>query len=225
MTIIIQCAATKRPDAGYLMSAAGRPVVFVADPESAPPDDAVLYARPDDTSPSGKSWRDVLLEYNKTAGDNALGLYPAYRLYQNRIYSQLVERFSQPNVYILSAGWGLIRADFLTPYYDITFSQSAERYKRRKKQDLYYRDFRMLPDVMGEEIIFFGGKDYIPLLCALTDNVTTPKTMFYNSERAPLADGWTAKRFETSTRTNWHYECAAALLKRIAAGTTWPVSL
>jgi hypothetical protein len=117
------------------MSAGGRPVVFVANPELAPPDDSVSYARPDDISDSGKSWRDVLLEYNETGGDNALGLCPGYQLYQNRIYAQLVDRFGLRKVYILSAGWGLIRADFLTPHYDITFKQGAERFKRRKKQD------------------------------------------------------------------------------------------
>jgi hypothetical protein len=152
MIVIIQCAASKRPDAGRLMSGAGRPVVFVADTESAPSDDSVSYARPDDISDSGKSWLDVLLEYNKTAGDNALALCAAYQLYQNRIYAQLVDTFGLRNVYILSAGWGLIGADFLTPYYDITFSQSAERYKRRNRSDLHYKDFRMLPDDVDDEI-------------------------------------------------------------------------
>jgi hypothetical protein len=213
MIVIIQCAAGKRPDAGRLMSAAGRPVVFVADPESAPPDDSVSYARPDDMSDSGKSWRGILLEYNETAGDNALGLCPAYQLYQNRIYTQLLDRFGLRKVYILSAGWGLIRADFLTPYYDITFKQGAERFKRRKKQDLY-RDFGMLPDDLAEEIVFFGGKDYVPLLCMLTSDVRAVKTLFYNSVRVPLAPDWTLKRFATSTRTNWQYECAAAFLRK-----------
>jgi hypothetical protein len=40
-----------------------------------------------------------------------------------------VDRFGLENVYVLSASWGLIRADFLTPYYDITFSSSADAYK------------------------------------------------------------------------------------------------
>ena len=34
----------------------------------------------------------------------------------------------------------------------------------------------------------------------------------YNSGRIPLAPGWTLRRFETSTRTNWHYECANAFV-------------
>jgi hypothetical protein len=118
-------------------------------------------------SGAGTSWRETLLEYNRTAKKNPLGLYPAYRLYQNKIYERLVARFSLQNVYILSAGWGLIGADFLTPYYDITFSQSAERFKRRRNADRYL-DCSMLPDRLDEAIVFFGGKDYLPLLLSLT---------------------------------------------------------
>jgi hypothetical protein len=61
-------------------------------------------------------------------------------------------------VYILSGGWGLITASFLTPDYDITFSQSAEHYKRRRQTDRYH-DFRMLPEDTREPLAFFGGKD------------------------------------------------------------------
>jgi len=68
-----------------------------------------------------------------------------------------VTRFGVKNVYILSAGWGLICADFLTPAYDITFSPSAAPYKRRRKTDRY-EDFRMLPDKAEREIVFFGGQ-------------------------------------------------------------------
>jgi len=36
MIVVIQCAARKRSDAGYLKSPDGRPVIFVADAVSAP---------------------------------------------------------------------------------------------------------------------------------------------------------------------------------------------
>jgi len=49
-----------------------------------------------------------------------------------------------------------------TPYYDITFSQSAEPYKRRRRTD-HYEDFRMLADEPDEDIVFFGGKGYLAL--------------------------------------------------------------
>jgi hypothetical protein len=143
MIIVIQCAATKQPDAGRFLSSEGRPVVFVADPLAAPRNDACHYARPDDLAIADQSWRDLLRSYNDK-GDNPLKLLPAYRLYENRTYERLANRFGLSKIYILSAGWGLIGAEFLTPYYDITFSQSAESYKRRRKVDRY-RDFCLLP--------------------------------------------------------------------------------
>lgn len=212
MMIVIQCAASKRADAGRLHSADGKPVMFVADPESAPADPAHLYARPDDPSGRGDSWRQALLEYNQEPDNNPLGLYPAWQLYENKAYGRLVDQLGVKKIYILSAGWGLIRADFLTPYYDITFSPSAESYKRRRKTDRY-QDFRMLPEETDDHVLFFGGKDYLPLFCAMTKNVRGEKTVFYNSARVPEVAGCTLKRFETTTRTNWHYECANAFLE------------
>jgi hypothetical protein len=211
MIIVIQCAASKRSDAGHLQSASGKPVIFVANPEAAPVDPAHEYARPDEPSGPGVSWRQMLLKYNEETEDNPLGLCPAWQLYENKTYGRLVDRFGLEKVYILSAGWGLIRADFLTPYYDITYSQSAEGYKRRRKTD-QYQDFRMVPDQTDEDIRFFGGKDYIPLFCSLTNAIGSRKMVFYNSARVPQVSGCTLEKFETTTRTNWHYECANAFL-------------
>jgi hypothetical protein len=189
----------------------GNLVDFVADPRAAPPNTARAYARPDDLAENGKSWRQHLIEYNKNAGNNLLGLYPAFQLYERDVYRRAADRFGLSNVYILSAGWGLIRADFLTPSYDITFSLSADPHKRRRKTDRY-DDFRMLPAETEEHVVFLGGKDYLPLFCALTAAICAPKTVFSNSANAPSVSGCNLRRFETSTRTNWHYECANALI-------------
>lgn len=210
MIVVIQCAATKRPEAGHLKSRDGRPVVFVANPAMAPANDDCLYARPDDLSHNGETWRALLSSYNNSDA-NALGLLPAYRLYENAIYGLLADRFGVDMLYILSAGWGLISAGFLTPYYDITFSASAEAYKRRRKSDVY-RDFCMLPTT-EEPIVFLGGKDYVPLFCSLTKFAKGKRTVFYNSASAPEAAGCALERFPTATRTNWHYECAKVLIE------------
>lgn len=212
MIVVIQCAATKQANAGCLVAANDKPVIFVANPEMAPADGIHIFARPDGRSDYGKPWREVLLEYNLTAADNPLGLCQAYRLYDNAVYGRLVERFGMEKLYVLSAGWGLINAAFLTPYYDITFSASTEGYKRRRKYH-HYDDFRMLPNDITEEIVFLGGKDYVPLFCSLTSVVKACRTVFFNSKQAPDAPGCTAKFFPTSRRTNWHYECANALVE------------
>jgi len=91
--------------------------------------------------------------------------------------------------------------------------EMAEAYKRRRKGDLF-RDVRMLPNDFDEPIVFFGGKDYVPLFCKLTKDAKGKRTVFYNAGRAPEAPGCSLERFVTPTRTNWHYECA----RKFAAG-------
>jgi hypothetical protein len=210
MKFVIQCAATKSPGAKRLQMEDGREVLFVADPAKAPPQSHTVYARPDDLAADGQTWRQILWDYNTRAG-NPLGLLPAYRLYVNPIYQRLVSRFGPSNVFILSAGWGLVSAEFLLPDYDITFSSMAPPFKRRRKSDLYL-DFCMLakdPD----RIAFVGGKDYLPLFLALTKNSLAQKTIFFNSSLTPLLPfGYSATRYATTTRTNWHYECANDLI-------------
>ncbi len=186
--------------------------MFVARPEAAPPRAGLMYARPDDEAGGGKTWREVLLEYNANPRENPHGLLPAYRLYQEPAYTGLVGAFGLDHVYVLSAGWGLLAASFLTPDYDITFGQSAQPFQRRRRRDRY-RDFR-LPSARGDEpMVFLGGKDYVPAFCALTSEARGRRTVFFSSATAPEAPGCALERYETRTRTNWYYECADALIQ------------
>ena len=214
--VVIQCAGRKQPNAGHLRNNDGRKAMFVAKPDDAPKDEPYAYAYPDGTDDAGEPWREKLLRYNGihrgNADDNPLGLLPAWRLYQNPAYGLLYRKYGPDDLYILSAGWGLIRADFLTPTYDITFKSGAEKYQRRYKRDLY-EDFRMLPDDTAKPVVFFGGKDYVGLFCELTDRVQGPRRVFYNSNIAPKALGCQTRKFHTNTRTNWHYKAAQAYVE------------
>ena len=71
----------------------GQRVMFVADPQKAPPDESIIYRRPDDLARSGLSWRDALIEYNSKYKDavsgNPLRLLPAWKLYKNPAYGEL----------------------------------------------------------------------------------------------------------------------------------------
>lgn len=104
MRFVIQCAATKSPDAKRLRTDDGREVLFVADPATAPSQSDIVYARPDDPAGGGRTWRDVLLAYN-TADNNLLGLLPAYRLYANRAYGRLVAKFGARKQRIHTFSW------------------------------------------------------------------------------------------------------------------------
>lgn len=214
MIIVIQCAARKRPDAGFMRTADGRCLTFVANPKAAPHTQGIVHALPDDPSDTGETWRARLIEYNRSPDNNPLGLLRAGELYANPAYARLVRKFGADHVYVLSAGWGLISASFLTPNYDITFSmvKPQERYKRRASRDVYH-DFMMLPTSSDMPIVFLGGKDYVPLFCALTDKVKGQRTVLFNSSTPPEAPRCRSVRFVTTTRTNWHYECANAIMK------------
>ena len=213
---VIQCAAAKSPSAGHFVSPDEGRILFVAAPELAPRDSAIAYRRPDDLAPSGITYRQMLVEYNRhQRKDNPLGLLRAWRLYKNPMYGRLVECLGCSNVFILSAGWGLVAADYLLPNYDITFSNSAKgesAYKRRRQRD-EYKDFAMLPRTVAQRVVFFGGKDYVPLFCRLTEGIER-RTVFYNSENPPAAPGCTLERHHTATRTNWHYECAGRFVRQ-----------
>src|SRR5262249_38075900 len=84
--VVIQCARSKQKNAGHLKTNDGRPVSFVAHPEFAPPAVSCVYARPDDASDAGGTWRDRLPAYNASPTNNPLGLLPAFELYENDIY-------------------------------------------------------------------------------------------------------------------------------------------
>ena len=215
MIVVIQCAAGKQANAGHLVSREGRKIMFVADPARAPESESIVYRRPDDLESPGRSYRDVLDEYNRhEREENPLDLLPAWKLYGNKVYASLAETFCTDKLYILSAGWGLIEAEFLTPNYDITFSGSAtgeDVYKRRFRRDSSYDDYPRTPIDVSGHVVFLGGQDYVSLFCKLTARIAR-RTVFHNS-RSPLpAPGCALKRYETRTQTNWHYECARALI-------------
>ena len=218
LTVVIACAGTKSACAGHLALADGRRVKFVADPRTAPTGASMSYRHPDDEACPGLTWRQKLVEHNLTPAGNPFGLLPAWRLYEPprhpRVYSDLVEAYGPENVFILSAGWGLVAAGFLLPSYDITFASAAESYKRRRKSDRF-EDFAMLPTDAARPIVFLGGQSYVPLFCSLTRSVAARRVVYHYSALPPSAAGCERRRFEAddaASRT-WHYQCAYALMQ------------
>ena len=216
--VVIVCAASKRDDAGAMRQANGKTVRFVAHPEIMPDDarDAdCIYARPDDISDTEISWRQQLSEYNqeyRRSGRNPYGLLQAYELYSHPIYRELVEAYGPGHVFILSGGWGLIPAGYLTPQYDITFSTQAEKWKRRGKRDLF-RDVCHIPEGFKGTIEFFGGKDYARIFAELTQSIECRKIVRYNSTTPLSAPGCELRKYQTSARTNWYYQCARQFIR------------
>jgi hypothetical protein len=218
--IVIQCAAGKAPHAGVFRALDGRQVRFVARPELCGSEVNVIFARPDDTSDvPNRTWRARLLDYVAMNGqENPFGLFKAYQLYNHKAYAALVRTFGEQHVFVLSAAWGLIRADHLTPAYDVTFNRRA----KLKKPEAFvantstYDYFQQLPPDTGP-IVFLGGKDYLPLLETLTASLRRQRIVFVragdlglsNARRTPI--GMRFKPYPVAAKTNWHYQCALSL--------------
>jgi len=201
--IVIQCSNKKHDDAGTF----GRGhIKFVANPE----DD--LEFRPDDIIPKASmTWREYLTLYN-LKGKNKDSLSHAGKLYKNKTYAKLIDRYGEKNVYILSAGWGLIRSDYLIPKYDITFSASAKKKNRRKQADPY-SDYNQLLhiDLHDKEVHFFGGKDYLELFCRLTAQLRGDKYIHYATDNIEKQRGYNYIKYPRCF-TNWHYQAVKDFL-------------
>ena len=75
--------------------------LLIGDPGAAPYNPGHVCARPDETSDDGRSWRARLLDDNRNDQANALGLLPAWQLYQHDSYGRLVRHFGEQRVFIL----------------------------------------------------------------------------------------------------------------------------
>ncbi len=214
MKIVIACARRKRADAGLMQTTEGTLVMFVGNPqhETVPRYPGQQFAKPDDLAERDETWRDRLRDYNKNyqkVGVNPFRLLPAWKLYKPSIYGKLVNKYGAENVYILSAGWGLVSVDFLLPDYDITYNQNInkeEKYKCRQKNN-GYKDFNMLPNKETDCVVFFGGNDYLKPFCELTKGYAGKRICFYATNKIPDVKGVVLKDYGRSFN-NWHY-CAA----------------
>lgn len=218
LKVVISCAGSKY-NKGYLTKRKDESVCFVAKPEDAPQDHKIFcYAHPDDEWEDGITYRERLLSYNEKYDKEESRLHKAYQLYKPKekpnIYKDIVETFGEENVYILSAGWGLIKANFLTPFYNITFRSKTSYHKRRLKDEKYC-DFNHLENNSDRPVIFFGGLDYLHFFCRLTKNYSGRRIVFYKSKEMQKTkfNDIELKYYNTSRNRNWHYYCAERAMK------------
>lgn len=214
MKIIIQCAGTKSDRATKLRNISGEEIIFVADPNKLKDKiKGISYQIPDDLIPSqNKTWRDYLVGYNDQK-NNPFNLAKAADLYNPKIYRDLVNHFGWENVFILSAGWGLVRSDHLLPYYDITFSNRSKPGTKRIKSQVFF-DFNYLPGNINtsETIHFFGGNSYLPLFYSLTTELNVKKIIHFAQDHIQEIPGYQYIKY-MHCFTNWHYKCAEDFIK------------
>jgi hypothetical protein len=207
MIIVISCSGSKN---GGNLVYKNNEITFV----SSPNEESTNHFRPDSEIPNEKrTWRDYV--YSQENSD----LLESYKLYKPKIYNSLYQKYKS-NLFILSAGWGIISSEFKVPKYNITFSKKAEKNSQRKKTD-FYKDFNHLEKVNpNQKIIFLGGADYLKLFYNLTKDLPNEKIIFYKkkniySDLPFLKNESSFKliKYETKASTNWHYGCAKDMLE------------
>ena len=200
--VIIPCSGPKKTNAPTF-HIKGSPIEFAANPICGRPN----QRRPwDPIVPGGlRTWVHCVADYNNLgllhradieAGVGITGqgtLWCAGTLYTNSIYADLIRVLEFDNVYILSAGWGLIRAAVKIPPYDITFSKGQNVPQHAKITVPKRTKGCLLVDAPhGSGIWIFAGNDYVSFLKRIS----------------PIA---ATSNIETRTdrqRTNWYYKPA-----------------
>lgn len=211
MKIIISCCDRKN---GTAFIHNGEIINFISHVNQVSPNNEMYY-HPDDLIPNETiSWRELVAQ--QEPGSN---LQSSHELYRPPIYSSLFQNFGN-DMYIYSAGWGIIRADFKLPKYNVTFSNNNNipNYAKRNRNDKF-NDFNHLVDVnINEDIIFMAGNDYVIPFCELTHLLPNKKIIIYknlavlNNNPYLNTNNFQFVHYETNRRTNWHYEFARKLI-------------
>jgi hypothetical protein len=208
----VLCCSSQKTKDGFCYK--GETVKFVASPQIAPKDEFTYY-KPDDPIPGeNKTWRNLVLNGQN---DPKLDLVPAYHLYKSDIYRAFYREFGN-FFYILSAGWGIIRADFKIPAYDITYSTAPGVPACVRRKDNYgWKDINHLKEDSvkfdhDSGIILFAGSGYVPPFCDMTQSIPCRKKILYKSQKIGRRQGFVYEYYQTNLKINWYYEAAGDFL-------------
>ena len=210
MKIIISCCDRKN---GEPFIHNGEMINFVSNVDQVVSDDGI-YVHPDDLVPNEDfTWRDLV----SLQGLNN-NLQPAHELYSPPIYNSLFQHYGN-DLFIFSAGWGIIKADFRLPKYNITFSNNnVPNYAIRNNGGIFH-DFNHLDGIAeNEQILLIAGMDYVIPFCQLTENLPNEKIIIYKNQNLLnniqyLNNGnFQFQHYQTNRCTNWHYEFAQRII-------------
>lgn len=110
--------------------------------------DGKNIVRPFDKNENGKTWYEVVEENQNSTSD---ALSEAYKLYLPKgdkfLYREVYEIFGD-RLLILSSGWGLVKATYRLPLYEITFNETKADINHRNYIDTNYNDINHLPETL-----------------------------------------------------------------------------
>lgn len=179
-------------------------------------DKVINQFKPDDYIPGNNnySWRNYV-----SNNQNHINIpYRAYELYTENVYQELFLTFGN-RLYIESAGWGIINAEFRLPNYDITFSDNANKETIRHYQAGNYIDYNQLIVSNDDDIVFIGTEKYLPLFFNLTNQLPNRKIIYWKKDNTPIKypipnNSFIYRRYKSNSPRRWFYELA----RKIANG-------
>lgn len=224
MKVVIQCAGDKDDGAATLCQN-GQELRFVARPVPGT-NQRSPWQRV--TGSNGPTWIECLRSFNDAPQRNlpqgvAWGRGTPTRaadLYSNPIYQRLACAIGVANVYILSAGWGLVRGTDVIPTYNITFSagQNVPPHARITPKDRVPLG-NLRNGVEGDDQIhLFLTPKYISYWLNAGLIIKPNRLVLHWRAGQALPDGLgNVERitFETDARMNWHYGAADEFLDGI----------
>ena len=197
MKIVITCIGPKN---GTNLIYNDLEILFVSDSKFCKKQDGKLFANPDEMMPDRKTtWREYVNSSEYQNNENNL---KAGDLYNREIFRRLNSVLNY-EYYILSAGWGLIKASRRIPKYDISFSGNEKCKKRNEFQ--IFQDTNDLIGIEETELIkFYGGKPYRNLFYSLTNSLKNQKLILFTGLTVPTQGGFKFERRYPTRNTNWH---------------------
>jgi hypothetical protein len=211
MKVIISCCDRKN---GNQFTHNKKSINFISKVNEVDSNNA-LYVHPDDLIPNENiTWRE-LIALQEIRDD----LLPTYDLYRPEIYKSLYQHLGD-DLFIFSAGWGIVRADYKLPKYNVTFSKgnNIPIYNIRNQNNIF-NDFNHLENIdINELVVFIAGKEYVQPFCQLTNHLPNKKIIIYKNNAVlnnnPYLKSHNFKfvHYQTNRRTNWHYEFAERLI-------------
>jgi hypothetical protein len=225
--VIIQCAGKKERNAKSFCNSGGR-ILFRAKPDSQS-NSVTPWSHIQNTS---MTWIDCVQKYNGSGVlpdgifiENNAKLARAGDLYLRSAYRELINHFDYNSVFILSAGWGLVRGDTKIPAYDITFSNQAEKDCRITPTERSGYG-TVLSDV-GEcdKLHLFITKAYLDYWNrAFTRYIQCKNIILHWNESFCPSENYTIARHNFEPCTNWHYKAVSQYMNQLTAVYENPVS-
>lgn len=151
--------------------------------------------RPFDKDNEGKTWYEVV-EENQDSPTKALA--EAYSLYLPKgdsfLYKHVYNVFGD-RLLILSSGWGLVKATYKLPLYEITFKGTNADENHRNISDPNYNDINHLPEIIKKypeaEVYPVLSKDYQKFLQKFTKGIKVNLELSNAAAKLNDRDAWT----------------------------------